>query len=150
MLFIAAVALRPIISEANYIVEQLRYTSLCTRCGQQNTEVFYLVLGTEMAHQEAVLPLSAMTSVAPIEQRNCRHGTVLIGKTSFGLSKELNLDRAVAGAPAGWDFRGMDLRRTFLELEGMRTGAVLGHMNALVKARERGDRVSATLLSASM
>ena len=52
----------------------------------------------------------------------------------------------MTGTPTGWDFAGMDWERTMLELKEMRTGAVLGHMQALVKARERGDRAGSGLL----
>jgi hypothetical protein len=147
LLVLGAVALQPILREANYLVEKLRYTSLCTRCGRQDTEVFYLMLGSEVIRTEKRLPVSSATALHQTPQNHCSHSTVLIGKTSFGISKNFDVDRAEAGAPSGWDFRGMDLARTVSELEGMRTGAVLGHMHALVKARERGDRVTPSLLS---
>jgi hypothetical protein len=149
LLLLAAIALRPIVREANYIFEKFRYTSLCVRCGDQHTEVFYLVLGTEVVRKSQPLPVSTATALSSTELP-CNHSSVLIGKTSFGLSKLFQVDSAAAGAPSGWDFRGMNLRKTFSELESMRTGAVLGHMHALVKARERGDQVSPSLLSDSI
>lgn len=140
------IALQPIVREANYLFERLCYTSLCTRCGQQETEVFSLLLSTEVMRKANVLPVSKATELNA-HKSVCNHSTVLIGKRSFWVSKSFEVATSEAGAPSGWDFKGMDLPKTFSELQGMHTGAVLGHMHALVKARERGDPVSPTLLT---
>ncbi|HEX7860557.1 MAG TPA: hypothetical protein VF773_09545 [Verrucomicrobiae bacterium] len=147
LLVLAAFVLPPVFREAVYLVEKLRYTSICTRCGEQQSSVYYLVLGTEVVRSEQVLPISTATLFNAKTQARCDHDSVLIGKTTFGITKALEVNESTAGTPSGWDFKGMHLAKTLSQLKEMRTGAVLGHMQALVHARDRGDRVGTGLLT---
>ena len=144
LLLLAAFVLPPVFREAAYLMEKLRYTSICVRCGEQRSSVFYLVLGTEVVRGEKVLPISGRTL---FKQGECDHESVLIGKTMFGITKAFAVNKMAAGTPSGWDFEGMDLAKTLFQLKEMRTGAALGHMQALMFARERGEQVGSGLLT---
>jgi hypothetical protein len=147
LLLLAAVVLPPVFREATYLVEKLRYTSICVRCGEQRSSVFYLLLGTEIVRSERALPISTRTLFNQKMHEHSDHDSVLIGKAMFGITKAFGVNESLSGTPYGWDFEGMDLAKTLSELKGMRVGAVLGHMQALVQARERGQSASTGLLT---
>jgi hypothetical protein len=122
-----AVILPPLIQSSRALAEYERYASICTRCGVQTAEDFYLVLGTEVLRREKVLGASKLTQMRTTE--NCSHETALIGKSLSQLHKNFALGQLKNGQTKGWMFRGEDLSRHLAEMRTMRPGESMRYVN---------------------
>jgi len=124
-----ALILPPLIESSHTIVETDRYASICTRCGVQTAEDFYMVLGTEVLRCEKILGASKITRLQEIE--NCTHETALIGRSLWQLHKNFDFGRVAYGKPKGWIYQGEELPKHLLALAAMRPGESVRYIDAL-------------------
>jgi hypothetical protein len=141
LLLAAAASLPPVYDAADNLFQKSRYTSICTGCGEQATEIFYLILGTEVLRIDQVLPINSANTALPKQRGTCEHQAdcVTIGKTMFVVTKRFEVSRLDIGTPYGWDFEGVDLTATLSELSAMKPGAALGVMQSLRERRIRPE-----------
>ena len=121
----------PVIRTAEHFIQKVRYTSICSRCGEQSTAEFNIVFGTELLRREKILPVSQKTALHNPPAERCNHDSVLIGKSIFGISKDLKIFRMSAGEPGGSEFANIDLKPTLQKLAAMRPAESLGYMQGL-------------------
>jgi hypothetical protein len=136
-LLVLALFLAGVVRSTDLLAQRLRYVSICTRCGVQTAEDFYLVLGTEVLKCEKVLPASESTKVK--EGRDCLHESALIGKSGWLLTKEFATAGLEAGEPRGWNYDGGELEKHLAALNSMRPAETIRYMHALSTVKLNGS-----------
>ena len=126
---VLALLLAAVIRSSDLLAQRLRYTSICTRCGVQTAEDFYLVLGTEVLKCQKVLAASESTKVGAVG--DCSHETALIGKSGWLMTKEFGTARLDSGEPRGWVYQGGELEAQLKALAGMRPAESIRFVHAL-------------------
>ena len=121
----------PGIQTADHFIQKIRYTSICSRCGEQSAAEFHILFGTELFRTDKILPISLRSVVRNSSAARCTHDSILIGKSIFGISKDLEIYRMSAGEPGGSEFANMDLQPTLQKLSAMRPAESLGYMQGL-------------------
>jgi hypothetical protein len=134
-LVVLACLLAGVIGASDMLAQRVCYTSICTRCGRQTAEDFYLVLGTEILKREKVLAASESTKVPG--QGRCAHDSALIGRSGWMITKQFGTARLEAGEPRGWNYRGGELEKDLRALAGMRPVESIRYVHALNIAPKR-------------
>ena len=129
--------LATVVRSSDVLIQRQRYTSICTRCGVQTAEDFYLVLGTEVLKCEKVLATSESTRIT--DGGNCSHETALIGRSGWLLTKNFETAGLEAGKPRGWNYRGGELKKELEALGGMRPAESVRYVHALSAAPRRAQ-----------
>ena len=128
-----ALVLPALIGSSDTVAEKHRYTSICTKCGVQMAEDFYVLLGTELLRSQKVLGTSKLTRITGNDR--CAHETAFIGRSMWQIHKTLGIGESASGQPGGWIYDGKELPNHLAALATMRPSESLRYMEELRTGR---------------
>ena len=128
---VLALMVAELVSNSDLLAQRVRYTSICTRCGLQTAQDFYLILGTEVFRYDKVLAASGSTKIRSIGK--CSHDSALIGKSGWIITKEFATATLETGEPQGWNYQGSELEKQLSALAVMRPAESIRYVQALAR-----------------